>query len=100
MHKQLTNPEVAIKIELIPSIEQDKRTGLFVARFEQFPRASAAGKTPQEATDELLIIFGVMLKEKEENMKKQTMTTIMIISLLTLVGTAYAAITINQDLIS
>lgn len=30
-------------------------------------------------------------------MKKQTMTTIMIISLLTLVGTAYAAITINQD---
>ena len=66
MHKQLTNPEVAIKIELIPSIEQDKRTGLFVARFEQFPRASAAGKTPQEATDELLIIFGVMLKEINE----------------------------------
>ena len=74
MHKQLTNPEVAIKIELIPSIEQDKRTGLFVARFEQFPRASAAGKTPQEATDELLIIFGVMLKEKEEDITKQIVT--------------------------
>jgi predicted RNase H-like HicB family nuclease len=64
------NPEIELKIELIPIIRQDKRTGIYVAYFEPFKKAMAAGSTPQEAMTELLQIFGVMLREKEDDMKK------------------------------
>lgn len=65
------NPEIDLKIELMPIVVQDKRTGYYVAYFEQFPRASASAKTPLEAKKELIEIFAVMFKERKEDITKQ-----------------------------
>jgi len=65
------NPEIDLKIELVPVVLHDKKTGLYVAYYEQFPRASASAKTIQEAKSDLNEIFSVMLREKKEEINKQ-----------------------------
>jgi predicted RNase H-like HicB family nuclease len=64
--ENVSNPQIEIKIELIPIIRQDKKTGQFVANFSKFPRAIASGNTKDEALSELLHVFSDMLKEKEQ----------------------------------
>ena len=65
------NPEIDLKIELMPIVVQDKRTGYYVAYFEQFPRASASAMTPSEAKAELIEIFTVMLRERKDDITRQ-----------------------------
>jgi predicted RNase H-like HicB family nuclease len=65
------NPEIDLGIELMPIVVQDKKTGYYVAYFEQFPRASASAKTALEAKEELMEIFTVMLRERKEDITRQ-----------------------------
>lgn len=60
------NPLIEIKFELIPVIKQDERTRLYVAHFERFPRAIAYGDSKDKAVLELLEIFSIMAKEKND----------------------------------
>jgi hypothetical protein len=66
----MNNPEIEFKVELVPVIRKDVRTGQFVAHFEIFPRAMAVGHTPDEAKNELLSIFSLMASERPGDIKK------------------------------
>lgn len=62
------NPEVSLKIQLNPHVKQDKKTGLYLAFYDEFPDASASGTTSEEAKRYLNELIKVMLQEKRSDM--------------------------------
>jgi predicted RNase H-like HicB family nuclease len=65
------NPSIEIKVELVPVVKVDKKTGLYVAYFEQFQKASASGKTEKEAIASLQEIFKIMWNEQKDDIIRQ-----------------------------
>lgn len=69
--KQESKPEMQVSIKLEIKFEQDKRTGNYIAYFDQFPQAVGAGRDENEAGSHLLDVFQVMVKEREYDIKQQ-----------------------------
>lgn len=61
--------QVEINLDLM--VEQDVRTGNWIAYIKQFPQAIGAGKDKEEAQSHWLEIFNVMLEEREYDIKQQ-----------------------------
>jgi predicted RNase H-like HicB family nuclease len=68
-----TKADLKNEVKLTPVFEKDKKSDYYKMHYEEFPQAFAEGKTKQEAELNLLQIFIVLLKEREEKIREQSL---------------------------
>lgn len=63
--------EMQVSIKLTPVFDQDKRTGQYLAYFDQFPQAMGTGNDKEEAAKNLITSFTLMINERNHDIKEQ-----------------------------
>lgn len=57
--------EIQFKFKLTPDIQKDEDTGMYIARFKEFPQAIAYDETAQKSLLRLIEICQAMLRDKK-----------------------------------
>lgn len=66
-----TKVDLINEVKLAPVFMQDEKSDYYQVHYKGFPETTGMGKTKQEAELNLLEIFMVKLKEKEEKIREQ-----------------------------
>jgi predicted RNase H-like HicB family nuclease len=70
-----TKADLKNEVKLTPVFTKDRKADYCKAHYKGFPKAFAQGKTEQEAELNLLQIFIVLLKERREQIREQSLNS-------------------------
>jgi len=70
-----TKVDLKNKVKLNPIFVTDAKSDYCKVHYKGFPQASAEGKTKEEAELNLLQIFIVLLKERKEKIREQSLNS-------------------------